>query len=77
MATTTMNNVVDGMKSRIEELEELLAPGGELNRSIYEAALKIRNARDDDDFYNCCGELDEAANAYMKYAIEYDRLTRK
>lgn len=65
------------VKTRKEELEELLAPDGELNHNVYAAAMKIRHARNEVDIYNCCEELDKAINKYMQYAIEYDRLMRK
>jgi hypothetical protein len=66
------------VKTRGEELEELLEPGGQLNTDIYAAILKIWQAQptteEPDD--KLLKELDNALNRYLKYAIEYDRLTR-
>lgn len=66
------------VKTRNEELEELLNLGGQLNADIYAAILKIWQAQptteDPDD--KLLEELDNAVNTYMKYAIEYDRLKR-
>ena len=65
------------VKTREEELEELLAPDGELNAAVYKAVIKIRNETEpklEDKWWE---ELDNAINTYMKYAIEYDRLTRR
>lgn len=64
------------VKTRKEELEELLAPDGELNAAVYKAVIKIRNEIDPDLEDKWWEELDNAINAYMRYAIEYDRLTR-
>jgi len=64
------------VKTREEELEELLAPDGELNAAVYKAVIKIRNEIDPDLEDKWWEELDNAINAYMQYAIEYDRLTR-
>ena len=64
------------VKTREEELDDLLSPDGELNRNVYAAAMKIRHASNEVDLYNCCEELDNAINKYMQYAIEYDRLKR-
>ena len=64
------------VKTRKEELDDLLSPDGELNRNVYEAVMKIRHARNEVDIYNCCEELDNAINKYVQYAIEYDRLKR-
>lgn len=65
-------------KTRKEELEELLAPSGQLNADIYAAILKIWQAQptneDPDD--KLLEEFDNATNNYLKYAIEYDRLKR-
>lgn len=65
-------------KTREEELEELLAPSGQLNADIYAAILKIWQAQptteDPDD--KLLEEFDNATNNYLKYAIEYDRLKR-
>jgi len=65
------------VKTRREELEELLGPAGGLNQAIYRAVIKIRNETEpglEDKWWK---ELDNAINTYMKYAIEYDRLGRK
>lgn len=66
------------VKTREKELEELLEPGGKLNAEVYAAILKLWKAQptaeDPDDAL--LEELDNAINAYMKYAIEYDRLMR-
>ena len=64
------------VKTRKEELEELLAPDGKLNAAVYKAVIKIRNETEselEDKWYE---ELDNAINKYMQYAIEYDRLER-
>ena len=67
------------VKTREKELEELLEPGGKLNAEVYAAILKLWKAQptaeDPDDAL--LEELDNAINAYMKYTIEYDHLTRK
>ena len=68
------------VKTRNEELEELLAPDGELNAAVYKAVRGIVEAerdRGEDTTDAEYGALDNAINTYMKYAIEYDRLTRK
>lgn len=65
------------MKSRIEELEDLLSPDGELNAAVYKAVIKIRNETEPGLEDKWLEELDNAINKYMQYAIEYDRLTRK
>lgn len=65
------------VKTRKEELEELLAPDGELNAAVYKAVIKIRNETEPELEYKWYEELDNAINKYMQYAIEYDRLTRK
>lgn len=66
------------VKTRNEELEELLNPGGQLNADIYAAVLKIWQAQptteEPDD--KLLEELDNAINKYMQYAIEHDRLKR-
>ena len=64
------------VKTREEELEELLAPDGELNAAVYKAVIKIRNEIDPDLEDKWWEELDNAINMYMKYAIEHDRLQR-
>ena len=65
------------VKTREEELEELLSPDGELNAAVYRAVMKIRNETDPELEDKWLEELDNAINEYMKYAIEYDRLTRR
>ena len=65
------------VKTREEELEELLSPDSELNAAVYKAVIKIRNETDPNLEDKWWEELDNAINKYMKYAIEYDRITRK
>ena len=65
------------VKTREEELEELLSPDNELNAAVYNAVIKIRNETDPDLEYKWWEELDNAINKYMQYAIEYDRLKRR
>lgn len=65
------------VKTRKEELGELLAPDGELNAAVYKAVIKIRNETEPELEDKWWGELDNAINKYMQYAIEYDHLTRK
>ena len=65
------------VKTREEELEELLSPDNELNAAVYNAVIKIKNETDPDLEYKWWEELDNAINKYMQYAIEYDRLKRK
>ena len=65
------------VKTREQELEELLAPDGELKATVDKAVIKIRNETEpylEDKWWE---ELNNAINKYMQYAIEYDRLTRK
>ena len=64
------------VKTREEELEDLLSPKGELNAAVYRAVIKIRNETDPKLVDKWWEELDNAINKYMQYAIEYDRLTR-
>lgn len=64
------------VKTREEELEELLAPDGELNAAVYRAVIKIRNETEPELEDKWWEELDNAINTYMKYAIEWDRLQR-
>lgn len=67
------------VKTREEELEELLAPDGELNAAVYKAVRRIVEAERDkgEDAVDAeYGALDDAINTYMKYAIEWDRLQR-
>lgn len=75
-------DLIDTMevKTRKEELEELLAPDGELNAAVYKAVRRIVEAerdRDEDPSDAELEALDNAVNKYMQYAIEYDRLTRR
>ena len=65
------------VKTREEELEELLKPDGELNAAVYRAVIKSRNETDPKLEEKWCEELDNAINKYMQYAIEYDRLKRR
>lgn len=68
------------VKTREEELEELLAPDGELNAAVYKAVRGIVEAerdRGEDATDAEYAALDNAINKYMRYAIEYDRLTKK
>ena len=65
------------VKTREEELEELLSPDGELNAAVYRAVIKIRNETEPNLEDKWLEELDNAINKYMQYAIEYDRLKRK
>ena len=65
------------VKTREEELEDLLSPDNELNAAVYNAVIKIKNETDPDLEYKWWEELDNAINKYMQYAIEYDRLKRK
>ena len=65
------------VKTREEELEELLGDGGILKKAVDRAVIKIRNETEpylEDKWWE---ELNNAINKYMQYAIEYDRLTRK
>ena len=65
------------VKTREEELEELLSPDNELNAAVYNAVIKIKNETDPDLEDPLWAELDNAINKYMQYAIEYDRLKRR
>ena len=65
------------VKTREEELKDLLSPDGEMNAAVYKAVIKIKNEKDPDLEYKWWEELDNAINKYMQYAIEYDRLKRK
>ena len=65
------------VKTREEELEELLSPDGELNAAVYRAVIKIRNETNPELEDKWWEELDNAINKFMQYAIEYDRLKRK
>ena len=64
------------VKTRKEELKNLLSTDGELKKAIDHAVIKIRNEIEpelEDEWWE---ELDNAIDAYVKYAIEYDHLTR-
>ena len=65
------------VKTREQELEELLAPDGELKAAVDKAVIKIRNETEPALEDKCWEQLDNAINEYMKHAIEHDRLTRK
>ena len=65
------------VKTREEELEELLSPDGELNAAVYKAVIKIKNETEPELEDKWLEELDNAINKFMQYAIEYDRLKRK
>ena len=65
------------VKTREEELEELLSPDGELNAAVYKAVIKIRNETNPVLEDKRLEELDNAINEYVKYAIEHDRLTMR
>ena len=65
------------VKTREEELEELLSPDGELNAAVYRAVIKIRNETEPNLEDKWWEELDNAINKFMQYAIEHDRLTRR
>ena len=65
------------VKTREQELKELLAPDGELKAAVDKAVIKIRNETEPDLEDKWWEELDNAINEYMQYAIEHDRLTRK
>ena len=71
-----IETAIDGLKTREEELEELLAPDGELNAAVYKAVIKIRNETEPELEDKWWEELDNAISKYMQYAIEYDRLRR-
>lgn len=66
-------------KTRKEELEELLAPGGELNAALFKAVREIVETERDMGEDASDAEYEAFVNAfnrYIKYAIEYDRLKR-
>lgn len=65
------------VKTREEELKDLLSPKGVLNAAVYRAVIKIRNETDPKLVDKWCEELDNAINKYMQYAIEYDHLKGK
>ena len=58
------------VKTREEELEELLNPNGELKVAIDKAVIKIRNETEPDLEDKWWEELDNAINKYMQYSIE-------
>lgn len=64
------------IKTRLEELEDMLMPDGELNQNIYNAVIKIRNETDSKLEDKWWEELDNAFAKYLKYYVEYDRLKR-
>ena len=65
------------VKTREEELEELLRKGGVLKNAVDRAVIKIRNETKPELEDKWWEELDNAINKYVQYAIEYDRITRK
>ena len=65
------------VKTREEELEELLSKGGVLQKAVDRAVIKIRNEIEPELEDKWWEELDNAINKYVQYAIEYDRITRK
>ena len=65
------------VKTREEELEDLLEPGGPLNRAVYAAVMKVRHATTEEEVKRHCTELDNAINTYMRLAIEWDRIQRR
>ena len=65
------------VKTREEELEELLSKGGVLQKEVDRAVIKIRNEIEPELEDKWWEELDNAINKYVQYAIEYDRITRK
>jgi len=77
-----INSVIEmEVKTRDEELEELLAPDGRLNSDIFAALQRIievekSHPADDDASIAAYAAFDNAINKYMQYAIEWDRLQR-
>ena len=67
---------MDIIKTRLEELEAMLAPDGELNKNIYNAVIRIRNETDSKIEDQWWKDLDNALNRYVMYYVEYDRLKR-
>ena len=65
------------VKTREEELGELLRKGGVLQKDVDRAVIKIRNETEHELEDKRWEELDNAINKYVQYAIEYDRITRK
>ena len=64
------------VKTREEELEDLLKAGGELSEAVCRAIIKIRNETEPILEVKWWEELDNAISKYMQYTIEYDRLKR-
>ena len=78
-----IETVIGGLKTREEELEELLAPDGVLNKDIFEALQGVVEVERDSEVPEdsetsdrAYEAFDNAINRYLKYAIEYDRLKR-
>ena len=76
-----IETAIDGLKTRKEELEELLAPDGKLNNDIFTALQSVIEAEKNHPAYDDTNTaayraFDNALNRYLKYAIEYDRLKR-
>ena len=67
---------MDKNKTRLEELESMLMPDGELNKNIYNAVIKIRNETDSKLEEKWWEELDNSLNRYLKCYVDYDRLKR-
>ena len=64
------------VKTREEELEDLLSPNGVLNAEVYRSVIKIRNETDYELEDKWWEELNNAISKYIQYTIEYDRLKR-
>ena len=64
------------VKTREEELEDLLSPNGVLNAEVYRSVIKIRNETDYELEDKRWEELNNAISKYIQYTIEYDRLKR-
>ena len=64
------------VKTREEELEELLSPNGVLNAEVYRSVIKIRNETDYELEDKWWEKLNNAISKYIQYTIEYDRLKR-
>lgn len=65
------------VKTREEELEELLSDSSKLKKAVDRAVVEIRNVTEPWHEAKWWDELKNALNEYMQYAIEYDRLKRK
>ena len=65
------------VKTREEELEDLLKAGGELSEAVCRAIIKIRNETEPTLEVKWWEELDNAISKYMQYTIEYDRLKKE